>query len=605
MIETHFWGQEGAAREYNEAIWGLPSWPFADLKDKIPRDQRSSYKEAALKGIQWRFDAAKSVRAITHFTTIQVPGDTGFIAATQVFDYDLSPSHDVPGKLRVQLNLALRILTTTKVYVRPVNMPPSGHYLAAPDKPKDTKAKQEVWVVSEVDDDQKLATALQQLVQLPCTDITVFLSPKLKGDPANGVFSASLDIGFNELDKVVRQERQQVEDERQRERKEEERKEEERKRELERRRKEEEKPEIPPPPRGIIKALVAALVVVVAVLGVALFVLLKYKESPPVPPPPPPIEGCNDPRALNFDPRANAPDTSCQFYEKTLVIEGHEGAIFTDTLYWREHQFPNQEKSYRFASTGSLDSTDVSNIQQKLAIQLRSYTTATIKMLSSDTVELKIAFDNVPLGEDRLAISFDEMYSFPFSSIKITIVADDRDYDGDGMPASGDRYPFEGGRCDGVDYDGDGVDDCIDIDIDGDGVINDNDKELRTTLGAAVDASGREVQLPPPSEAAKPVERNQSPAARANPASDSAGSRPQTENSNSTEKENDEVNTTSDGAASEGSGKGDNTQTLKPDSQNTPDPPNAPTQKSEELQPESESGKNSDQNAGGGADNKN
>ena len=502
-IETHFWGQEGAAREYNTSIWALPNWPVEAFQDRIPKDLRDSYIGAALSGTQWRIDTAESQIALTHFKTIQIPGGTGFLAATQVFPRGFEPGNNVPGQLKAQLDLAVNILTATKVFVRPTNIPASGDFNKIYAMPAEANSTPDTWVVSQVDNPEKVLFALQRLANLRNSQLTVFLSPKPQGDASNQEFKATQDITFDEFLNLVEKDKHAYDQEEQKRQQREQ--DEKAKRQVEEMQREFQMQYNSPGPSKNKTWLWIGLSVLGMVLASgATWYFLRgdnitnghdkdgdhsetFISEEKI------ITGCTDPKALNFDPKATQ-GKNCQFKEKVSRIDANAGSLFQDTICWREHQFDGQEKRYRCVVKDTLNKSDIDKLKTDVNEQLKKeqwgdYVSAKVEATNSD-LDITLLFSEVNDGKDRITIRFDEKFGMPVEEIRISINHLDRDADDDGFLASKDKFPFEGGRCDGNDYDRDGIDDLIDLDDDNDKVLDAIDEEPNSSLGEEVNDEG-------------------------------------------------------------------------------------------------------------------
>jgi len=107
------------------------------------------------------------------------------------------------------LDLAIRMLTSTQVYVRPTNIPESGDYTSFPALPAAAaQGEPQVWAATQVDDAEKILFAMQRLVHLRHSNLTVFLSPNAAGHPQHTLFGISRQLSLKEVEGEVENDKQ-------------------------------------------------------------------------------------------------------------------------------------------------------------------------------------------------------------------------------------------------------------------------------------------------------------------------------------------------------------------------------------------------------------
>jgi hypothetical protein len=468
MIETHFWGQEGAAREFSASIWKLPDWPFADFEGRIPKDKRASYIDAALSGIKWRLDTSRERLALTHFDTIKVPGGTGFLAATQVFDRALSPNQDALVQMRKQLQTAKAILSSTKVFNRPESIPKSGTYEAVAVLPPEESSEPVTWLVSGTDTDDQLLEAIRLVVRLRHSNLSVVFRPYPMDASTEGKLGSTAVHALGALPQLLEQDLKAYDRELEltRQREEEARTERERitqEKELARAQEQFKSSQTSPPIRWSFVG--GVLLVVLAAIGLGYYLLspescdmavvyqdLDKSEKGGF------DKKCDDPKAMNFLDVQN----ECRYRDFIARLDNLENGWFEEDLHWQEHRFEWCERIYRFSTNQVISPEDIEELEEVFNTELDSRGSVQIRPSNNeDSVDIRLRFDSFPVGEDRIILSVPKHFDFPFGQIKLNILHEDRDTDSDGFPASQDKFPFQGGRCDGVDSNGFGVDDAI------------------------------------------------------------------------------------------------------------------------------------------------
>lgn len=459
MIETHFWGQEGAAREYNAAIWKLPNWPFADFEGRIPKDKRASYIDAALSGIKWRLDTSRERLALTHFDTIKVPGGTGFLAATQIFDRVLCPNRDALVQMRKQLEVATAILSSTKVYNRPESIPASGTYDAVTALPPEESSAPVTWLVSGTDTDEKLLEAIRLVGRLRHSNLSVVFSPRPMDASTEGKLGATDFHSLRSLPQLLVKDRAAYDGELElaRQREEEARAAQERNEQDKKRTRAQERlksTQRKPPIRWSFVGGVLFVVIAAIALGYCWLPPKSTKVSEKVDL----DEKCDDPKAINYLDEQN----ECRYRDFVARLDNLEDGRFREELHWREHRLERCERIYRFSPKQLISPEDIQELEDAFNKELDSRGFLEIRPSNNeDSVDIALRFDSFPADQDRISLSVPEHFDFPFANIQLDILHDDRDADGDGFPASQDMFPFQKGRCDGVDSNGLGVDDAI------------------------------------------------------------------------------------------------------------------------------------------------
>lgn len=469
MIETHFWGQEGAAREYNASIWKLSDWPFEDFGGRIPKDKRASYIDAALAGTKWRLDTSRKRLALTHFDTIKVPGGTGFLAATQVFDRGLCPNQDALMQLRKQLETATAILSSTKVYSRPESIPESGTYETVTLlPPTEESGEPAIWQVSGAETEDQLLEAIRQVCRLRHSNLSVVFSSQPKGATSSGALGASKNHSLEALPQLLEQDRVAYNRELQlaKQREEEKRMAEEqavREKEYERQQKISKKNR--PKPSIRWSFLGGVVFLVMAAIGLGYYLLAPKKADVVV------VyqgsdqegsggvdKGCADPKAMNYLDEQQG----CQYQDFLVRLDNLEDGWYREELHWREHHFDGCDRLYRFSTKQAVSAEDIQELEAVFNQELGSRGFIQIRPTKDqDSLEIALRFESVPADEDRISLAVPKHFDFSFAQIQLNILHEDRDVDGDEFPASQDQFPFQKGRCDGMDENGDGVDDAI------------------------------------------------------------------------------------------------------------------------------------------------
>jgi hypothetical protein len=493
QLATHFWGQSGKAREYKNPIWESPDglWPPASMPNRFA-DNRTQYIQSAFAGTQWRVDKTDTEMAVTRFQTLAVPGGTGFVAGTQYFGRNLEPQFGFDGALSKQVEHAANYLEA-QISFNPPSLPPSGQLAAfEPEMPNWTKETTEVWIITQVESVEVLE-ALDILADHPHNNLTAFLSPNQPGHPSHSAWKPLREFSLGELKtelETAKIQRRQAEQDRIQKKKEEEAQ---KQRELEAEQQKEteaerqrllpvdQKPKtinLNPPRNGPKPAYFAAggvlLIIVVAIVA---FAIGRGGNSvPPPPPPPPPIEdksGCMEATALNFDRYATIPTPdSCRTKDNLIAIESIAEGSHVERVYWRNHRYKDESLHIRFNGDPEL----LSRFQDAL-IKLTSTSDyngiqLSARALPPETIELGLSFPAEPKIDQLVIADLGETCGALLSEIRLSILSDNLDIDGDSFLAMDDRYPRFGGQCDGKDSDGDDVDDAIDIDDDDDEVAD-------------------------------------------------------------------------------------------------------------------------------------
>lgn len=512
---THFWGQEGLAREYNAKIWADrgSEWDTTSLQSRF-RDDRTAYTNGALSGLHWRLDASSDQLGISRIETIAIPpGETGFLAGTQLVQRGHMPGYGFDKLLKAQVTLAAQILAKAKTFQRP-SLPSSGTFDPKPAEVPFQPGSQETWVVVDLPEEETIV-ALQKLCDVPVENFTAFLSPKSKGDRAHTAFKPTRELTLSELveylditkqnykEQLRLAELKRIEDARIAQEK----------REAEQKRLEEERKQkaneehnkkfgrnhkrVKPPwllAGGILLAVIGLASAFIAFnpfgpsgpgaghgeggqagQGVVDSLqagnaevdekTLKFQERK--------LDGCTEPRALNFDPTATQNDGTCKMM-LPVILEGDENRTAMDSIFWQEHRSANHPKQLTFRAP-SASAEDLNNAARAV-LSTSDYDHWHVTFVATDptNIDMLVWFSEKP-GADRLSLQFDDAQQLPFKRIQVDIDYEDRDLDNDGYPASKDDFPFAAGKLDGQDYDGDDTDDVFDLDDDGDGIPDEID----------------------------------------------------------------------------------------------------------------------------------
>jgi len=451
MMETHFWGQEGAAREFSASIWELPGWPYADFEGRIPFDWRASYIDAALSGIQWRLDTSRNRLALTHFDTIKVPGGTGFLAATQVFDRGMCPNGDALIQLQKQLEAATAILSTTKVYSRPASIPESGTYETVTLIPPPKESSEPMtWQISGTESEDQLLEAIRQVCRLRHSNLSVLFGRLPMDAPTDGKFGVMKVHSHGALPELLEQDREDYNHELElaRQREEEARAEQLRiaqEEELARAKEKFEASQKRPPIRWSFVGGVVFLVIVAIGLG---YYLLAPKKADVV------VvyqgsdqegsggvgKGCADPKAMNYLDEQQ----DCQYQDFLVRLDDLEDGWFLEELHWREYHFDGCERLYRFSTKQAISTEDIQELETVFNQELGSRGSIQIRSTKyADSLEIALRFESVPADEDRISLAVPKHFDFSFAQIQLNILHEDRDVDGDDFPASQDHFPFQ------------------------------------------------------------------------------------------------------------------------------------------------------------------
>ncbi len=447
-------------------------------------DNRTQYIQSALAGTQWRIDKSDTQMAVTHFRTLAVPGGTGFVAGTQYFDRNLEPQFGFDGALSKQVEHAANYLEA-QISFNPPSLPPSGQLAAfEPVMPNWTKEITEVWIITQVDSAEVLE-ALDILADHPHNNLTAFLSPNQPGHPSHSAWQPMREFSLGELKtelETAKIQRRQAEEDRLQKEKE---KEATPQRELEadRQRTLPVKPEpepiiIDPPRKGPKPAYIAAggvlLIIVVAVVA---FAIGRGSNTEPQPPPPQPIgekEGCMDAEALNFDRYATnpAPADSCKKEDNLIEIESNAEGSHSESVYWKNHRYKDESLHIQFNGDPELLSRFQDALNKLTSTSDYNGIQLSAQALPPETIKLGLSFPAEPKIDQLVIADLGETCGALLTEIRFSILSDNSDIDGDKIHAMDDRYPRFGGKCDGKDSDGDGVDDAIDIDDDNDEVAD-------------------------------------------------------------------------------------------------------------------------------------
>lgn len=497
QLATHFWGQSGKAREYKNPIWESPDglWPPASMPDRFA-DNRTQYIQSALAGTQWRIDKTDNEMAVTRFQTLAVPGGTGFVAGTQYFGRNLEPQFGFDAALSKQVEHAATYLEA-QISFNPPSLPPSGQLAAfEPEMPDWAKETTEVWIITHVDSVEVLE-ALDILADHPHNNLTAFLSPNQPGHPSHSAWNPAREFSLGELKtelETVKVQKRQAEQDRLQKEKEEEAK---RQRELQLERQRELETEqqrvlpVKPEPKPIIinpsrkgpkPAYIAAggvlLIIVVAIVAFAIGRGSHGSPSETPIPPIPPKGGCMDAEALNFDREATDSDPELCTYEDNLVeIKSNaEGSYLVDSVFWRNHHHKGESLQIRFNGDPDLLSGLQAALNQLTSASDYTGIQLSARALPPETIELDLSFPEEPKIDQLVIADLSETCGALLAEIRFSILSDNLDIDGDDFRGKKDRYPRFGGKCDGIDSDGDGVDDAIDIDDDNDQVADINER---------------------------------------------------------------------------------------------------------------------------------
>ena len=504
-LTTHFWGQSGKAREYKNPIWESPdeAWPPASMSGRFT-DTRTQYIQSAFSGMQWRVDKTDTEMAVTRFQTLAVPGGTGFVAGTQYFVRNLEPQFGFDVALSKQVEHAANYLEA-QIAFNPPSLPPSGQLAAfAPEMPNWTKETTEVWIITQVDSVEVLE-ALDILADHPHNNLTAFLSPNQPGHSSHSAWNPMREFSLGELKtelETAKIRRRQAEQDRFQKEKEDEEKRQrdlqlERQRELEAEQQKEteverqrllpvdQKPKtinLNPHRKGPKPAYIAAggvlLVIVVAIVAFAIW--RGRNSEPPPPPPPAPIEdkpGCMEATALNFDRYATIPTPdSCKTEDNLIAIESNAEGSHVESVYWRNHRYKDESLHIQFNGDPDLLSRFQDALNQLTGTSDYNGIQLSARALPPETIELGLSFPAEPKIDQLVIADLGETCGALLSEIRLSILSDNLDIDGDSFLAMDDRYPRFGGKCNGEDSDNDGVDDPIDIDDDNDGVADENEQ---------------------------------------------------------------------------------------------------------------------------------
>ena len=506
---THFWGQEGKAREYNAKIWGDrgSEWDTTSLQGRF-RDDRTAYTNGALSGLHWRLDASSDQLGISRIETIAIPpGETGFLAGTQLVPRGHIPAYGFDKLLTAQIKLAAQILAKAKTFQRP-SLPGSGTFDPKPAEVPFQPGSQETWVVVELPEEETIV-ALQKLCDVPVENFTAFLSPKSKGDRAHAGFKPTKELTLSELveylditkqnykEQLRRAELKRIEDARIAQEK----------REAEQRRLEEERKQkankehnkqFGRKQKQARPPLLLAGGILIGIIGmVSAFIAFNpFGPSGPdtgqakggqggkgvidslqagneeVDPKTRDFqeratkEGCTNPFALNFDPAATQDDGSCMRMPTDTLVEKENRTAQKD-IVWLEHRLERNSKKLIFGAPSS-SASELNDVARKvLATDGYGAWKVFFVPVEENLMAMKIWFSTKPDG-DRLVLQLPDALELHFKRIQIDVNYDDRDTDQDGFYASTDQYPFAAGKVDGKDCDNDNIDNHFDREKDED-----------------------------------------------------------------------------------------------------------------------------------------
>ena len=423
------------------------------------------------------------------FQTLAVPGGTGFVAGTQHFGRNLEPQFGFDAALSKQVEHAAKYLEA-QISFNPPALPPSGQLVTfEPELPNWTKEATEVWIITQVDS-LEVIEALDILADHPHNNLTAFLSPNHPGHPSHSAWNPTREFSLGELKTELETDKIKRHAEQDRIRKEKKKEDEARRFKTE----EEAKRLLPvqkitysniiTTPRSGPKPafLVAGGIVFIVLVAIAAFAMGRGCNTPPPPPPPPPPtiptqDGCMDAKALNFDRYATDSIPTCTYENNLIVIESNtEGTHIIDSVLWKNHRFKDEPIKIQFNGDPDLLSPFQTALAQLTSIPDYDGIDLSASGLAPETIELSLSFPAPPQIDQLVIPDLGETCGALLSEIRLFILSDDNDIDKDGVPASKDRYPRFGGKCDGVDSDGDGVDDAIDIDDDDDEVADVNER---------------------------------------------------------------------------------------------------------------------------------
>ena len=523
---THFWGQEGKAREYNAKIWADrdSEWNTSSLQARF-RDDRTAYTNGALSGLHWRLDASSDQLGISRIETIAIPpGETGFLAGTQLGQRGHIPAYGFDKLLTAQVTLAAQILAKAKTFQRP-NLPASGTFDSNPaDNSKPAKVpfqpgSQETWVVVDLAEEETIV-ALQKLCDVPVENFTAFLSPKPKGDRAHAAFKPTRELTLSELDEYLEVTKQNHKEQlrladlkRRQDAKidQEKREAEERRLEEERKRKahEEHNKQFGRRQKRVKPPLLLAGGIFLVVIGLV-SALIAFSPFGPSDPGTGQWEGdqggkgvvdslqtgnedsdekkrefqerttkkgCKDPFALNFDPAATLDDDSCEWMPTDTLVEKENRTAQKD-IVWLEHRLERNSKKLIFSAPSSI-AGELNDFTRKV-LATDGYGAWKVSFVPDEEnlMALQIWFSSKPDG-DRLVLQLPDALELPFKRIQIDVNYDDRDIDQDGYEASKDQYPFAAGKLDGKDCDNDNIDNQFDREKDEDNNGTCDDREVK------------------------------------------------------------------------------------------------------------------------------